>query len=117
MTDNATDIDPSDTLRRRGRHVRRHIELPDGRTLIPRKEFSDDILGENERTTRRRNLPTIYISNVAYIDRDAGLKTIAESVRRFNQPTPPIVRRTTRSPTTRSASRSHYRGRRHHGQG
>jgi hypothetical protein len=97
-------------------HVRRHIELPDGTTLIPRTEFAG-ILGENERTTRRRNLPTTYIGNVAYIDRDAGLKIIGDSVRRSNQPTPPTVRRTARSPTTRSASRSHYHGRRHHGQG
>jgi hypothetical protein len=86
MTDNATNTDPSKTPRRRGRHVRRHIELPDGRTLIPRKEFSDNILGENERTTRRRNLPTTYIGNVAYVDRDAGLKIIADMVRRPNQP-------------------------------
>jgi hypothetical protein len=85
MTDNATDTDPSNTPRRRGCRVRRHIKLPDGRTLIPRSEFAD-LLGENERTTRRRNLPTTYIANIAYVDRDAGLNIIADTVRRPNQP-------------------------------
>ena len=52
------DTDQSTPRRSRRRHIRRHIELPDGRILIPRAEFAADILGEEERTTRRRGLPT-----------------------------------------------------------
>jgi hypothetical protein len=79
----------------RRRHVRRHIQLPGGKTLIPRAEFAHDTLGEDERTTRRRNLPTTYISGVAYVDRDASLKIIADTVRRPNQPEPHSARRQT----------------------
>lgn len=70
----------------RQQHVRRHIELPGGRTLIPRAEFAD-ILGENERTPRRRNLPTVRIAGVSYVGRDASLKIIGEGVKRPNQKT------------------------------
>jgi hypothetical protein len=73
----------SDNLRRR--HVRRHIELPGGKTLIPRAEFAG-LLGESERASRRRNLPTTYIGGVAYVDRDASLEIVAEGVKRLNQP-------------------------------
>jgi hypothetical protein len=33
------------------------IKLPDGDTLVPRKDFADEI-GEDQKTTRKRNLPT-----------------------------------------------------------
>jgi hypothetical protein len=98
-----TDTDQSTPQRnRRRRHVRRHVELPDGRTLIPRSEFAD-ILGENERTTRRRNLPTLRIAGVSYVDRDGSLEIVAAGVKRPNQPAPaarsgrPTPRRPTRS--------------------
>jgi hypothetical protein len=99
-----SDTDQQSTPQRiRQRHVRRHIQLPDGRVLMPRAEFADDILGEDERTTRRRNLPTVYIAGVAYVDRDRSLDIVAEGVKRPNQPTP-----TTPKPRARARpARSH----------
>jgi hypothetical protein len=73
-------------------HEPRHIELPNGSTLIPRREFAD-ILGEDERTTRKRNLPTTYIANLAYVDREASLKIVAEGLHCRNQPEPRLRKR------------------------
>ena len=84
----AGDTDQSTPQQIRRRHVRRHIQLPDGRMLIPRAEFATDILGEDERTTRRRHLPTLYIAGVSYVDRDRSLNIVAEGVERPNQPAP-----------------------------
>ena len=75
----------------RQRHERRHIELPGGKTLIPRSEFAA-ILGENERTTRRRNLPTVRIAGVSYVERDRSLEIVAAGVKRPNQKTTPVIK-------------------------
>jgi hypothetical protein len=98
-----TDTDQGTPQRNRQRHVRRHIELPDGRVLIPRAELAADILGENERTTRRRKLPTTYIGNVAYVDRDGSLNIVAEGVERPNQPEPPMPKPRARPAPPRAA--------------
>lgn len=75
----------------RQRHVRRHIELPGGRTLMPRAEFAD-LIGESERSTRRRNLPTVRIAGVSYVERDRSLEIVATEVRRPNQKTTPVTK-------------------------
>jgi hypothetical protein len=105
--DQEPDPDQQSTAQRiRQRHVRRHIQLPDGRVLIPRAEFAADLIGENERTTRRRKLPTVYIANVAYVDRDGSLEIVATEVRRKNQPAPTTPKPRSTSPAPRRAARS-----------
>jgi hypothetical protein len=70
----------SDTAARRPR-----IELPNGDTLEPRREFARDTLGVCDKTAQRMNLPTTYIANVAYVARNASLKIIAERIQRRGQ--------------------------------
>ncbi len=88
-----TDTDQKTPRQIRRRHVRRHIPMPGGKTLIPRAEFAD-ILGEDERTTRRRNPPTIYIGGVAYVEREGSFQIIAAGVKRANQSASPKRRAT-----------------------
>jgi hypothetical protein len=63
----------------------RHIELPINDTLMPRKEFAEDVLGVTDKTASRMNLPTAYIGNVAHILKNESLRVVAERVRRPNQ--------------------------------
>jgi hypothetical protein len=62
-----------------------NIALPDGDALIPRKKFAEETVGISDRTARRLNLPTVLISGVAYVRRDASLKILADSAKRRNQ--------------------------------
>jgi len=61
------------------------IQLPDGRVLVPRAAFAQEI-GTSERTVTRLNPPTTYVGNVAYVERIGSLQLIAAGVRRRNQP-------------------------------
>jgi hypothetical protein len=90
MTETRPEVTSTSTPKKiRQRHERRHIELPGGKMLIPRAEFAA-ILGENERTTRRRNLPTVRIAGVSYVERARSLEIVAAGVKRPNQTEPPI---------------------------
>ena len=64
------------------------IKLPNGRTLIPRADFAHDVIGESERTTKRRNYPSVKVGGVVYIERESALEMLANSVHRQNAPKP-----------------------------
>jgi hypothetical protein len=85
MTDTSTDLLAG--KKRRGPQPRRRIVLPNDKTLQPRVEFADEI-GVTDRTCARMNLPTTYIGNVAYVEREESLGIIAGRIRRPNQPPP-----------------------------
>lgn len=72
--------------RPRRKHLRRHIALPNGDELWPRAEIANEELGINERSLRRLNPPTTYLSNVAYCPRNETLALLAKRIRRPNQP-------------------------------
>jgi hypothetical protein len=78
---------PATAARRRPR-VRESIALPDGEVLDPRQKFARDI-GVSDKTIARMNLPTVYISNVAHVKRNASLQILADSAQRRNQPQKP----------------------------
>jgi hypothetical protein len=79
------------------------IRLPDGDTLVLRKDFAEDILRVSDKTVKRMNLPTTYVGGKAYVARNASLEIVAAGVKRPNQPAPaarsgrPTPRRPTRS--------------------
>jgi hypothetical protein len=77
--------DVSSASLRTTRHDRPAITLPDGRVLTPRVQVAEE-LRLNERTLKRGNHATVYIGNVAYLDRDATLNDIAHGLRRRNEP-------------------------------
>jgi hypothetical protein len=62
------------------------ISLPNGKELYPRRQWSKD-KGVTERTAKRMNLPTTYISNVAYVLEPDSTEQLAAGVRR-QQPVP-----------------------------
>jgi hypothetical protein len=62
----------------RKRDDRKNIPLPDGDELVPRKRFANDELQMTEAAVRNLNLPTLYLSCVAYIPRKRSLQIIAE---------------------------------------
>jgi hypothetical protein len=64
------------------------IKLPNGRTLIPRADFAHDVIGESERTTKRRGYPTVKVGGVTYIEVQGALEMLAASVHRPNEPKP-----------------------------
>jgi hypothetical protein len=70
---------------RRPRRRLPEIAIP-GDVLIPRLNFARDVIGTCERSAARMNLPTTYISGIAYVARDASLKIVADLVQRRNQP-------------------------------
>jgi hypothetical protein len=82
--------------KRRGPQPRRRIALPGGKDLQPRVEFADEI-GVSDRTAARLGLPTTYIGNVAYIERNESLAIIAGRVCRPRQPEPPMPKRRVRA--------------------
>ena len=61
------------------------IQIP-GDVLVPRADFARDVVGVCERTIVRLNVPTTYIGGVAYVAKNAGLKIVASTVRRRNEP-------------------------------
>jgi len=71
--------------RRFKREHRPDIALPNGKKLQPRRHFADEI-GVSERTVKRLNPPTTYVGNVAYIEPDATVQLIADTLKRKNQP-------------------------------
>jgi hypothetical protein len=64
--------------------IRPHIQLA-GDVLVPRREFAQE-LGITDKTAQRKDLPTTYIGNVAYVPREESRRIIAETVRRRNEP-------------------------------
>ena len=72
-------------LPRQTRHTRASISLPDGEILIPRAQFAADVLKVSDKTAARMNLPTTYIGGVAYVKRDASLKSVAGRVKQRNE--------------------------------
>jgi hypothetical protein len=79
-----SDSSPANARRGPGRH----IELPTNDTLMPRKEFAEDVLGVTDKTASRMRLPTTYIGNVAHILKNESLRVVAERVHRPNQRKP-----------------------------
>jgi hypothetical protein len=72
---------------RRGPKPRRRvpaIKLPNGDSLVLRKNFADEI-GADEKSVRGMDLPTTYIGGVAYVPHDASLNIIAATAMRRNQ--------------------------------
>ncbi|MGA2311894.1 MAG: hypothetical protein ABSF87_05940 [Xanthobacteraceae bacterium] len=74
-----TDISNTDSALYRREH--RHVRLDDD-ILIPRREFARDELSVSDRTASRMRLPTTYLSNTAYVARNASMKIVAGNVRR-----------------------------------
>jgi hypothetical protein len=83
------------------------ISLPDGDTLLPRKDFAKDILHVSDKTAMRMNLPTTLIGGKAYVARNASLKVVADKVRRPNQPEPPMPKPRARPAPPRAARSAH----------
>jgi hypothetical protein len=61
------------------------ISIP-GDVLMRRELFARTVLGVHEKTAARMNLPTVYVSGIAYIARGAAIKSIADQVRCRRQP-------------------------------
>ncbi len=83
-----SDCSPPATNPHRVRVSVDNIALPDGETLILRDKFAAEI-GISDRTARRLNLPTTYISGAAFVKRNASLQILADSAKRRNQPQKP----------------------------
>ena len=62
------------------------IKLPDGDSLVPRKKFVIEELRTSERSARRFDFPTTYISGVAFVKRNESLQILADKVKRRNPP-------------------------------
>ena len=77
----------SDEIIRRPRSDPAEIKLPNGDSLVPRKKFVKDEVHTSERSARRFDFPTTYISGVAYVLRNESLQILADKVTRRNQPT------------------------------
>jgi hypothetical protein len=60
------------------------IKLPNGKTLTPRVRFAGEI-GACEKTVTRMNFATVYITGLAYIERESGLQELASRARRRNE--------------------------------
>jgi hypothetical protein len=67
------------------RELRPDITLPNGKVLRPRVRVATD-LNVSERTIARMNVPTTYVGNISYIDVEATLKIIGDTLVRRNQP-------------------------------
>ena len=67
------------------RRKRPHIQLANGDFLEPRFEWAGGV-GISDKTAGRMNLPTTYISNVAYVLHNASTQILADRVRRRNEP-------------------------------
>jgi hypothetical protein len=52
--------------KKRSQHKPRHIPLPDGNELWPRRELANKVFGITERTAQNHKWPVTYIANVAY---------------------------------------------------
>ena len=74
------------TVIRRPRPIPAEIKLPDGDSLVPRKKFVKEEVHTSERSARRFDFPTTYISGVAYVKRNASLQILADKVTRRNEP-------------------------------
>jgi hypothetical protein len=62
-------------------------EIPvDGDVLMRRELFARTVLGVHERTATRMGFPTVYISGIAYVARDASLKIVTDKLACRNKP-------------------------------
>ena len=64
---------------------RPRIPLANGDFLEPRRQWAGGV-GISDKTAGRMNLPTTYISNVAYVLHNASTQILADRVRRRNEP-------------------------------
>ncbi len=86
MSDVSVFTPEAQPARLRRRHQPRHIKLPNGDVLWPRKELAEKKIGVDERTAKRWGWPTVYIANVAYCPHDECLKIVTARMRRPNEP-------------------------------
>jgi hypothetical protein len=63
------------------------ITLPNGKVLTPRAKRADE-LKLSEKTFARKVKETFYISNTAYVDRDASTLDVVGDARIRNAPPP-----------------------------
>ena len=75
------------TIIRRPRPEPIEIKLPDGESLVPRKKFVTEEIRTSERSARRYDFPTVYISGVAFVKRNASLQILADKAKQRMQPT------------------------------
>jgi hypothetical protein len=75
-------------LQSRPRRRLPEIKLPNGRTLILRADFAHDVIGESERTTKRKGYPSVKVGGVVYIEKEGALEMLAASVHRPDEPKP-----------------------------
>ena len=90
MTDLTIETPSPPRPRKKRREDRPSITLPNGKVLDPRIKFADSV-GLSEKSVVRLNVPTTYIGAVAYVDRDEGLRQLAATLKRRNEP--PVRRR------------------------
>ena len=86
MSDLSFDPSPARPQRRSRADDRPDIQLPNGKVLKPRRRWAEAV-GITERTARRLNLQTTYISNVAYVLEPDSTAQLGADVRR-QQPLP-----------------------------
>jgi len=67
------------------RDDRPDITLADGRVFKPRFRVAANA-GVNERTLKRKNAPTIYVGNCAYVEENFALLALVGNPQRRNQP-------------------------------
>ena len=79
----ATTVTTAPTVKRYTRHRRRRISI-DGDELIPRSELAEE-LGITERTLQKLRVPVTSIGNVAYLRRNATIKTYLATHTRCQQ--------------------------------
>jgi hypothetical protein len=72
--------------RKRRKHKPRHIPLPDGDQLWPRRELAEKVFGITERTAINHGWPVTYISNVSYCPYNKVLTLMASRVRHAPEP-------------------------------
>jgi hypothetical protein len=86
MSDVGIDVStPSRSRVTRRAKERPWIALASGDSLVPRCQWAE-AKGISDKTAARMNLPTTYISNVAYVLDGASTEILAERVQRRNQP-------------------------------
>jgi hypothetical protein len=73
----------SDTPQRKN-HRDRRIDIA-GDTLMPRFVFAEE-LGISDKSAQKLDLPTTYLSNVAFVPKNACLKIVADTLKRRNEP-------------------------------
>jgi hypothetical protein len=81
-----SEITDNPQRRTRRKHVRRHLTI-DGVKWAPREEIAVQMIGVDEKTLRRLQPTTTYISNVAYCPVDETMRHAVTA--RQRKPTKP----------------------------